>query len=307
MSMLANVTKGKIVRPALIAIYGPGGIGKSTWGAKAPAPIFLGSEEGTDHLDTARFPTPKSYEDVLQAVKELMDEKHDFQTLVVDSLDWIEPLIFNFICRRHSKSSIELAAGGYGKGYGEAFDEWKDLVKKFSELRDKRKMNIILLAHPETTNTTNPQTQLTYQRFELKLHKKTKAMIVEYIDALFFAGYEMYQSKQGDELKVFKSNKRVLYCVHDHNDGFDAKNRYGLKDPIPMSMPWEEFIELCKIKPFEFPPIEELLHKINRLIPAVKDEKTKTLVMETLEKNQDNVPMLAKILEKLKALTGETV
>lgn len=309
MSMLANVSKGKIIKPALIAIYGPGGIGKTTWGSNAPNPVFLCAEDGADHLDTSRLPSPKNYEDVLLCVKALLEEKHDYQTLVIDSLDWIEHMLFNLICRRYSKSSIELAAGGYGKGYGEAVDEWKDLCRKLSELRDKRKMNVILIAHPITENVTNPQTQITYQRYELKLHKKsgTRSLITEFVDALFFAGYEIFSSKDGEEVKTFKSNKRVLYGIHDHNDGFDAKNRYGLKDPVPMSMPWDDFIKLCKIKPVELPSVEEIMHHINHLIPLIKDETTKKLVLESIEKNKGQQLMLYKSLERLKALTGQPV
>lgn len=303
MSVLANVSKGKIIKPALIGIYGLGGIGKSTWGANAPNPIFLCAEDGANHLDATRLPPPQKYEDVLLCIKALLEENHDYETLIIDSLDWIEHMVFSLICRRYNKSSIELAAGGYGKGYGEALDEWKDLCHKLSDLRDKRNMNIILIAHPVAETVTNPQTQITYQRYELKLHKKsgTRGLITEFVDALFFAGYETFSSKEGDDVKIFKSNKRVLYGTHDHNDGFDAKNRYGLKDPVSMSMPWDEFIKLCNIKSTKISSmkLEEIMGHIDSLISALKDERAKEIAIAAVEKNKGSKIALEKIIERL--------
>ena len=91
MSLLDNVSKGKIKKPILAVVYGPDGVGKSTFAASAPHPIFLGTEDGTSHLDVTRFPTPQNFEDVFRAIKELSESKHDYKTLVIDTLDWLEP------------------------------------------------------------------------------------------------------------------------------------------------------------------------------------------------------------------------
>lgn len=269
-TMLSAVRTGRIIRPVSILIYGLGGIGKSTFAAKAPNPIFLGAEEGTDHLNVARIPTPRSFEDVLAAVKELREDPHSYRTLIVDSLDWIEPLVFKHICRRYGKSSIELAAGGYGKGYVEAADEFMDFLYSINQLRDERGMNIIMIAHPEVKNVTNPQTQMTYQRYELKLDKRIKGKVMEGVDAVFFAGYEMFSQKVGDEIKPITTSNRVLQGVPNQHDGFDAKNRYGISSPVSMDLTWNKFLEVCNLTPEE--DIEPMRIEVEAFIDKLQDE-----------------------------------
>lgn len=304
MSMLLNVKKGKIIRPVLMLIYGPGGIGKSTWGAKAPNPIYLGAEDGTDHLDVSRFPSPRNFEDIILAIDELTKEQHAYQSLVIDSLDWIEPMIHDAICRREGVKSIEKAAGGYGKGYIEAYNYWLSLKDKLTKLRDERQMNIILLAHPEVVTTTNPQTQVSFQRYELKLHKRPKAMFMEYVDAMFFASYAMYTKREGEVVKAVTSTLRVLYG--NWQDGFDAKNRYGLVEPIPLTITWDEFVTLCNVKPgVILPSLDEASFMVESLAAQVKDDNIKAKVIETIQKAGGDVAQLVKIIERLKALNAK--
>jgi len=283
-------------------LYGPGGIGKSTWGAKTPAPIFLGSEEGTDLLDVARFPKPKSFEDILTGVRELIEAAHEYKTLVIDSLDWIEPLIYAAVCKRYGVSSIEKAAGGYGKGYLEALDEWTAFMDLLTALRDKRKMNIVLLAHPSIENHTDPHTQATYQRYELKLNKKAKQKVMEYVDAMFYATYETFTKKDGDTVKAVVSDRRVMYP--NWQQGFDAKNRYGLQQEIDLAISWEDFIKLCNIVPK--PPVmsaEEVDFHVKNLLPQIKDEETRKRAEEAITKAGGDLTRLTMYVEKLKALT----
>src|SRR5262245_22384966 len=96
---LDAVTKGKITTPQRIVLFGVEGIGKSTFGACAPAPIFLCSERGTEHLDVTRLPEPLAWRDVLDACRVLANEPHAYRTLVIDTLDWLEPLCWAETCR----------------------------------------------------------------------------------------------------------------------------------------------------------------------------------------------------------------
>src|SRR4249920_2964956 len=111
---LGNVVKGRIVKPLRILLHGPEGIGKSTFAANAPASIFLAGEDGTAELDVVRFPEPSAWSDVLDAVNELITEPHDYQTFVIDTLNWIEPKCWQRVCESHGFKNID--ASGFGKG-----------------------------------------------------------------------------------------------------------------------------------------------------------------------------------------------
>lgn len=289
--MLEKITRGVIKKPHIVMVYGVDGVGKSTFGAQAPNPVFLGTEEGSNQLDIARFPAPKNWGEVLKAVDQLTKGKHDFKTLVIDSLDWIEPLLFQDICDRYNAKSIELAAGGYGKGYLESVMEWQKLAKSLITLRDERGMNVVLIAHSEVVKFNDPSTQTEYDRFGLKLYKKSSAFLREFVDCVFFANFEIYTTKDGNKQKHFGDGARVLFT--ERRPGFDAKNRLGLPFQIPLS--WDDFIAAIPEKKLP----AAVISAINGMLLEVTDEKLKVTVQETVAKAGSNVAQLEAILNRL--------
>ena len=305
MSLLSKITKGKIKKPFVLVVYGADGCGKSTFAAGSPNPIFLGTEQGTNHLDVARFPTPRHWDDVLQAVTELATLEHDYKTLVIDSLDWLEPMVHKEVCKRYGKKSIEQAAGGYGKGYIEAVDEFLTLKDKLNELRESRGMNVILIAHAQISNFNDPENQQEYQRFELKLHKKAGAVFREYADAVLFTSFQVYSSKDADSGKVRSvgSSQRIMYT--ERRPGFDAKNRLGLPftlalSPLP-SESWSTFAKAAEIGEPEAP--EVILSRINSQLDLIDPTKLE-LIKATLEKAGNNVPNLLAIEQRINILAN---
>ena len=125
MSLLNTITKGRRPRYIWALIYGTDGVGKSTMCSHAANPIFVGAEKGTEQLDVARFPQTESISELLSQVRALQTEKHEFDSVVLDSLDWVEPLIWKAVCDEAKVDSIEQAFGGYGKGYVRALDLWR--------------------------------------------------------------------------------------------------------------------------------------------------------------------------------------
>jgi hypothetical protein len=148
---LADI-KRSVSGPPRLVTYGVPGIGKSTFAAMAPSPIFVPVEDGagdlTDYegapLNVPAFPKPASYGDVRDCIASLVNEQHDFQTFVLDSLDKLEPLLWDFVCKRDGKESIE--AYGYGKGYTAAAMEWRNFLDGCEAMR-ARGMTIILIEH----------------------------------------------------------------------------------------------------------------------------------------------------------------
>jgi hypothetical protein len=295
--MLAKVTRGKIVRPHLILIYGPDGVGKSTWAASAPQPVFLGTEQGTNFLDVARFPTPKNWGEIEEAIKELAHEQHDYRTLVIDSLDWLEPLLHEQICREHGAKSIELAAGGYGKGYTEAVERWGRFMKSINHLRETRNMNVILIAHSETKTFNDAQLQISYERYQLKLHKNASPKFKEWVDCVLFANYETYTKKDGSSIQAFGEGERKIWT--EGRPGYDAKNRMGLPNCLPLS--WEHYEKAYfeSIDGGQKP--ENVINRIEDLLknPEVTDD-LKEKVIETVKKYSENLKQLLFIEQKLK-------
>ena len=123
---LDKLVKGKLQTPRRVMLYGPEGIGKTTFGAGAPSPIFFAAEAGTAQLDVVRFPKPEGWADVLDAVRTLTTEAHDFKTLVFDTMDAIEPLLWAYMCKRDSnpkRTLRDVEDYGFGKGYEKALDD----------------------------------------------------------------------------------------------------------------------------------------------------------------------------------------
>lgn len=240
---LSNVIRGKISKPIKALLYGTEGVGKSTFAAGAPDPIFLCSEDGTGNLDVARFPMPDRWEDVLCAVNELHDAKHEFKTFVIDTVDWLEPLCWDYIIRTatadrqgNRPKSIEDVNGGFGKGYVAATDQWRFLLSQFERLQNDRGMHIVLLAHSWIKPFANPEGE-NFDRYELKINKQAAGKIKEWCNAVLFAQYDTaVVSKQGKTRGV-ATGARIMRT--ERRAAFDAKNRYGL--PFSMPLDWNEF------------------------------------------------------------------
>src|SRR5687768_670007 len=128
MGLLELVQHGKTQMPPRIMTYGIEGVGKSTLASCAPKPIFVQTEDGLNEIECSKFPLATSLDDVLAALSELTTEEHPFETVVIDSLDWLERMIWDAVCRRESVTTIEKVGGGYGKGYILALDYWRRLI-----------------------------------------------------------------------------------------------------------------------------------------------------------------------------------
>jgi DNA polymerase III delta prime subunit len=303
MSMLSNVTKGKMKLPHLLLLYGPDGVGKSTFGAQAPNPIFLGPEKGTMNLDVTRFPTPHSWNDIITALDELANQSHNYKTLVIDTLDWLEPLCYAHICKNYEVNSIEKAAGGYGKGYREALNEMVAFRHKLSFLRENKGINIILLAHSKVVTFEDPTTDHGYSRYELKLQDSAavsiRSMWREYVDSVLFCNFETFSKGEGKQARGVTTRDRKMWTERDA--GFDAKNRFGL--PFEMPLDFNVYDQAVHSTPEEV--TSNVIDRIMELVGKVKDESLKSKVLEQVEKHSQNQAQLTKIEERLKTKLGE--
>jgi len=299
MSVLAKVTKGRVKKPHLVLIYGPDGVGKSSFGASAPNPIFLGSEDGTNEIDVNRLPPVESWIEIIQSLSDLINDPHDFKTLVIDSLDWIEPILNKHLCREHRVTSIEYVGGGYGKGYVEALNQWGAMQERLNLLRAKRNMNIILIAHSQVITFNDPNANASYDRYEMKLYKKASSLWREYVDTVFFANFETFAKKDGGKMRAYGDGARVMYS--ERRPAFDAKNRSGLPFILPLS--WQDYQSA-----YDQPKKDDctkVIAEITKLLESSNDEKFNEVVRETSAKAAANIVQLNAILNRLKIRLAE--
>lgn len=233
---LSSVKKNTVKEPT-ITIHGDPGVGKTTFAAQAPNPIFICTEDGLGKLEIDCFPLMKSFSDVLEAIGSLYMEKHDYKTLVLDSLDWLEPLIWNHVCetwidaKGNSKRIASIEDAGYGKGYIEASNYWRQFFEGLRALRDEKQMKIVMIAHSAKVKVENPMLPA-YDRWDLKLHKRAAAMAEEYSDIILFAQFHTAISAEGDRNRAVSNGQRIIHTVG--HPSFNAKNRYGLESPLPL-------------------------------------------------------------------------
>src|SRR6516225_11414432 len=235
-SLLSSISHGKRPRHIFALIYGTDGVGKSSWASHAPRPIFIGAEKGTEQLDVARFPQTDSIGELLAQISALQTEKHEFDSVVLDSLDWVEPLIWKAVCHEGKVETIEQYAGGYGKGYVRALDLWRTLLKELSVLNDK--MHVLLIGHAQIKSFQDPELPTAYDRYQLKINDKAAAQVREAADAVLFARFETELVKvNGSKPKARGEGKRIMYT--ESRPGWDAKNRFQL--PFCMPLDWKTF------------------------------------------------------------------
>lgn len=219
--------------------YGTHGIGKSTFGASSQQPIFIQTEDGLGEIDCDRFPHAEKFGDVISAVSELYTEKHSYKTVVLDSLDWLERLIWNEVCRRKNVENVEDIP--YAKGYVFALDEWRQVLDGLSALRNERNMAILLIAHAKIERFENPETD-SYDRYVPRLHRLASALVQEWCDEVLFATYKVF-TKKSDEgfnrkrTQGISTGERILRT--SERPSHVAKNRLNLPDELPLE--WDAY------------------------------------------------------------------
>ena len=230
---LKSLNTSRITLPPRVLIYGPPGLGKTTLASEFPAPIYIDVEQGVPaDLQVHSFGEIAGYEAVVEAIGQLITDDHDFKTVVIDSLDRLEPMVWAKTCADNKWANIE--DSGYGKGYVMADAAWQTLIDGLNYLRRQRGMAVVLIAHSTVDRFDSPTTA-PYSRYDIRLHKRALALFQDDVDAIFFVNQEA--SLKSDEVGFNKKvthaeggGTRWVYC--EGRPAFTAKNRYGLPDKL---------------------------------------------------------------------------
>jgi hypothetical protein len=234
MKLLERIQRGVQPAPRRVLVYGTHGVGKSTFGSMAERPVFIQTEDGLGGIDCERLPLAGHYGDVLSALGELYTEPHDYRTIVIDSLDWLERLVWADVCQKRGVESIEDI--GYAKGYTFALTQWREILAGLEALRNERGMMVILIAHAKIERFENPETE-SYDRYSPRLHKTASAIIQEWCDEVLFATYRVHTRKVDEQFGQAKhrgvgTGERIIHTTE--RPAHVAKNRLGLPDEIPL-------------------------------------------------------------------------
>ena len=232
---LASITEGPRQLPPRLLIYGPHGVGKTTFGCGATSPVVIPTEDGLGMLETPAFPLAASVDQVMEAIGTLAMEEHTFKTVVLDSADWLDNMIQRQVRETHSDKEL-----AYGKDALLIAETWRDLLDGFNTLRTEVGMAVILIAHCEVKRFDPPDGD-SYERYQPKLMARSSALVQEWADAVLFANTKTLvkseEVKNGSKIKkpLSSSGERTLHT--GEQPAYLAKNRYGF--PPELAMDWD--------------------------------------------------------------------
>ena len=229
-----RITKGKRARAQKVVIYGTEGIGKSSLAAQFPDPLFIDTEGSTDNMDVARLDKPTSWVMLNNQIAFIKANPTVCKTLVIDTIDWAESLCVDNLCAMHGKKGIE--DFGYGNGYVYAKEEMGRFLNRLQDLIEIG-INVVLTAHAQIRKFELPDEMGSYDKYELKLGKKTSSqtapLVKEWADMVLFCNYKTYLiAQEGSTKKKAQGSQRVMYT--EHAAAWDAKNRHGLPGELPL-------------------------------------------------------------------------
>lgn len=303
MSFRAQIVKGKKNRPYFLLIYGIPGIGKTTFAAQAPSPLFINLDDGLDEIreDVDEMPRPRSFTELIAQLDDILkDPEYKNKTLVVDSLTRLEALVWEEVCNEAKPAKSSITKFGYGEGYKLANVKWKLMIDKLSRIQDFKNWNIVLIAHPEVKDMIDPQQIQDYSRWQPRLHKDAMNMFIEATSAVLFAEVETFVQVNEDK-KVGKAlSEGVRVMKTEFRPSHVAKNRYGL--PLSIALSWNAFDEAAKKGEPE--SAEAIENRIRGLLVSVGDENIRKAVQDELDKPEKNTKRLVVFENRLKQIVN---
>lgn len=276
------------VRPLRVVLYGVEGVGKSTFATQAPSPVFLCPEEGVSNLDVERFPTPQTWADVFEAIRVLTYEEHDYRTLVIDTIDWLEPLCHEHVCALAGVAHIDEI--GYGKGYAEVVDQWRQLLGRLESLVRTRRMNVVLLAHATRKRHETPNGL--QDRFQLKIYERAAELVRGWCDALLFARRERITLAR----KLTPRHPPEARLLHtEGTTSWEARNVFEMPSAMPLS--WDDLS--TAVQAFQPTNTAQIRAELVSLIPYLQESARAAQVMRDWA--GDDPTKLFQLLERVRS------
>ena len=256
MSLLTTISK-PADRSVIATITGDAGTGKTTLAATFPKPIFIRIEDGLqaipEELRPDAFPVVSKVDQLWEQGITLLKEKHDYKTVVFDSVTQLETLFADHVIDSDPKKpkSLAQANGGYGAGYL-AVAVMHGRVRRLAQLlSDQRGIHVIFIAHSDVSTIELPDAD-PYSRYELRLHKKCMPHYVDNVDLVAYLKLETFTTGDGNRKKAISSGNRIAVCYTGAAQV--SKNRYGIEEDLEVPKGQNPFVEFI---PSLTPPKKE--------------------------------------------------
>ena len=300
-----QITRGKIEGAQKVAVYGPEGIGKSTFASKFPNAVFIDTEGSTKHMDVTRTPKPTSWMMIMEQVTYFIKHPNEIGTLVIDTADWAEKICIDQLCASKQVKGIE--DFGYGRGYVYLAEEFGRLLNALNELIELG-VNVVLTAHAQMRKFEQPDETGSYDRWELKLQKKTAPLVKEWADMVLFANYKTYVVNVDNQGAAKGKNKaqggkRVMYTTH--HPCWDAKNREDL--PEELAFDFSAIAHCIPVRGASVTPVQTKVEPAPTAAAVAPTTTAPPVIPSTIEPPTNDLTGVPKPLADLMRQNGVTV
>jgi hypothetical protein len=308
MSILSQANRGRIEKPIFALLYAQSKVGKTTFAASSPDPLFLDLEDSSEHLDVARLGSDKltTYEQVIGLLQEILKEdKIPYKSIVIDSCDRLELRIHERVCRDNECHAIEDI--GFSKGYIHALPYWTEILKLLRQIQQKHKVHVILIGHALVKKFTDPYKNESYDRYEIKLHHKAADIVKESVDMILFMRKDVAIMKegkgQGAKTKAFNVDERLMHTQLE--PAFDAGSRIALPSSfeVPEHNGFKVLLDLTKVA--KDLTAADLYKQCCAAILNVKDEESRKTIKDYVDKHKNDKGAMQASLERIIAKTRE--
>ncbi len=303
---LSDVRKGRLDVPHRVLAFGAEKVGKSTFAAGAPSPVFLCPENGTPHLDVERLPSPETWEELFEVLA--LVEGGEWKTLVIDPVNWLEDLAWarvvggpNAKFSEATRDDIEKYGGGYKKGYEAASGHWRNLINVLERNHYAKGRNVVFLAHAFVKNFKDPS-GVEYERFEVQMHTKASGLLRQWVDDVLFLRHEVLRKVEGQKAVAVATGARVIHT--EWSKAWDAGNRSALPAELPLS--WAEYWGAVEAGRSRLSLLKKQIGELIEQISDVEVTKKATAMVAEAKESADRLTEIANALAvKLSEVKGQ--
>lgn len=288
----SKISRGRVVVPLKVLVYGAEGVGKSTFAAQAPKPLFVDLGRGSYELDVSRV-EPNDFDETLGWI-EYATAREDVGSIVLDDLSRLEAHITAKVLGPNSTESLSSYGGGYGKGDDAALQKWRELLGALD--RASAVKHVVLVGHALIKPFSSP-TGEAYDKFELALRPKPAGSIKQWVNYCLFARAEVSTRVHEKTRRTIGEATGLRYLYTDNSAAYDAKHRGHIPPRLPLS--WQAFADAVSA---DRTSCEEKIATIDALLKEVKDSDTRTKAAAATKAAAKDSTQLAAIIGRLNTI-----